>query len=227
TDEDTDSSIRGIFLTDAAELRAFRGEPIDRYIEAIAGLPDLEGGTIKLATSHWVASRQAYVDGRLDVAREEFLAFGDLFDPNHADAHLEAARFDILAGEASLAKQDLEVALLGKRKGRLIDADRISRRAGIAALEGRPTEALAGYRQALTTYRDLDLAWDEALCAIEMATVLDPADPEVRAAADAARPILIRLGAMPFLARLDEALARKPTSSAVRTTAERSEVATG
>jgi len=41
-----------------------------------------------------------------------------------------------------------------------------------------------------------------------MASLLDPAEPEVRAAADAAREILIRLRAQPFLERLDTAMAR-------------------
>jgi hypothetical protein len=41
-----------------------------------------------------------------------------------------------------------------------------------------------------------------------MATLLGPADPDVRAAADAAREILVRLQAAPFLARLDKAMAR-------------------
>ena len=41
-----------------------------------------------------------------------------------------------------------------------------------------------------------------------MATLLEPADPEVRAAAEAAREILVRLRAAPFIARLDAALAR-------------------
>jgi hypothetical protein len=41
-----------------------------------------------------------------------------------------------------------------------------------------------------------------------MGTLLDPADPEVRAAADAAREILVRLEAAPFLARLDASMAR-------------------
>jgi hypothetical protein len=43
-----------------------------------------------------------------------------------------------------------------------------------------------------------------------MATLLDPSDPEVRAAAEAAREILVRLGAKPFLERLEAAMA-KPT----------------
>jgi hypothetical protein len=49
---------------------------------------------------------------------------------------------------------------------------------------------------------------DEALCGLDMALLLDPADPEVRAAADSARQILVWLEAAPFIARLDAALAR-------------------
>jgi hypothetical protein len=41
-----------------------------------------------------------------------------------------------------------------------------------------------------------------------MATILDPTDPEVRAAAEAARETLVRLEAAPFVARLDAAMAR-------------------
>jgi hypothetical protein len=52
------------------------------------------------------------------------------------------------------------------------------------------------------------LAWDEALCGLDMALLLDPSDPEVRAAAEAAHQILVRLEAVPFIARLDAALAR-------------------
>jgi hypothetical protein len=47
-----------------------------------------------------------------------------------------------------------------------------------------------------------------------MATLLDPDGPGVRAAAAAARDILVRLGARPFIARLDAALARSPTDAA-------------
>ena len=86
-------------------------------------------------------------------------------------------------------------------------------RAGVAALDGRSDEALALYREALRDWRDLGLAWDEALCGLDMALLLDPADPEVRAAADASRGILVRLGAAPFVARLDRALARAAVSA--------------
>ena len=41
-----------------------------------------------------------------------------------------------------------------------------------------------------------------------MATLLDPAEPEVRAAADAGREILARLGARPILEQLEAAMGR-------------------
>ena len=41
-----------------------------------------------------------------------------------------------------------------------------------------------------------------------MATLLDPAEPEVRAAIDAGRAILVRLGAQPLIEQLDAAAAR-------------------
>lgn len=64
------------------------------------------------------------------------------------------------------------------------------------------------YRTALRSWRDLGLPFDEALTAVDMATLLDPADAEVRAAAESARETLGRLGARPFLTRLEAALAR-------------------
>jgi len=89
-----------------------------------------------------------------------------------------------------------------------IEADRRTIRAGIAALEGRRADALALYRDALRAWRDLGLAWDEALCGLDMALLLDPADPDVRAAASATRETLVRLEAAPFVARLDAAMTR-------------------
>ena len=68
-------------------------------------------------------------------------------------------------------------------------------------------------------WRTLGLAWDEALAGIDMATLLDPAEQEVRAAAEGARAILVRLGAAPFIERLDAAMAGQ--AAAVGPTATR------
>ena len=92
--------------------------------------------------------------------------------------------------------------------GPWIDSRRVSIQAGLAALGQRPADALGQYADALRRFRDLGVVLDEALTAIEMATLLDPTLPEVRAAADAARGILTRLRARPFLDRLEAAMAR-------------------
>ena len=89
----------------------------------------------------------------------------------------------------------------------------------MAALEGRPAGALASYREALRAWQGLGLAWDEALCAIDMATVLDPADPEVAAAVEMARSTLVRLGAKPMLERL--AASRSRSSEATSRASDR------
>jgi hypothetical protein len=99
-------------------------------------------------------------------------------------------------------------------------------RAGVAALDGRGPEALAGYREALRGYRALELAFDEAVAIVDMATVLpaperDAAD--VGAAFDIARATLTRLGANPFLLRLEAAIASRgiaPVTGAAQPAAE-------
>jgi phage portal protein BeeE len=65
-------------------------------------------------------------------------------------------------------------------------------------------------------WRDLGLAWDEALCAVTMATLLDPSEPEVRAAVETGREVLVRLRARPFLDRLDAAAGRWDRSNPSR-----------
>ncbi len=77
--------------------------------------------------------------------------------------------------------------------GPVIETNRTTIRAGIAALEGRTAEAL---------------------CGIDMATLLDPSDPEVQTVAERSREILVRIGAKPFIERLDAAMARAATTRA-------------
>jgi tetratricopeptide (TPR) repeat protein len=108
---------------------------------------------------------------------------------------------------ASTALADLDSA---GAHGRVVDMNRRTIQAGLAALEGRTGDALSNFREALAGWRTLGSPWREALTGITMATLLEPADPEVRAAAGTAREILVRLGAAPFIARLDAALARSP-----------------
>ena len=124
------------------------------------------------------------------------------------DANGRRSRVNLLlvgdqpAGTWVLVHIDSAVRVLDPAEAGLI-SDALSGLA--AALDGRPTEALAGYRDALRRWRDLGLPWDEALAGIDMALLLDPTDPDVAAAVASSRAILERLGARPFLERLDRA----------------------
>ncbi|HEY4754364.1 MAG TPA: hypothetical protein VIH37_13840, partial [Candidatus Limnocylindrales bacterium] len=116
--------------------------------------------------------------------------------------HLVSSRLHLWAGEERAAAADLTRMRAIPWRGRMLDANAAALGAGITALQGRPDEALNAYRGALRLLKDVGARFDAALVAIDMATLLDPAHQEVRAAASDARELLGRLGAQPFLDRL-------------------------
>ena len=86
--------------------------------------------------------------------------------------------------------------------------DRIAARAGIAALEGRTDEAIAGYREALTRYRSVGSEFEVARIGLDFVTLVGPDHPATREAAGGSRAIFERVRARPYLERLDAATAR-------------------
>jgi hypothetical protein len=106
--------------------------------------------------------------------------------------------------------------------GPVLEADKTRIAAGIAALEGRSVEALAGFRDALRAYQQLGVAFDEAAAVVDMAILL-PSEaldaPDAVAAVSAARVTLTRLGAAPYLARLEQALSAERTGGHAPATA--------
>lgn len=207
-DQEGDPLVRATALANLVCLRAARGEPTASLIADLEALPTGEGDIARPAMLEWSRAWLAFVAGRRDVARTGFHRFAGIMPQQAPDACLMAARASLLSRELDAARQDLAEAEASNRRGRVLEADKTAVRAGIAALEGRTDDALSLYRDAMRTWRNLGLAWDEALCAIDMATLLDPAEPEVRAATESARGILARLGARPFIERLDAALTR-------------------
>lgn len=105
---------------------------------------------------------------------------------------------------------------------------RVLRRGGRALLPGgarRRRLTRVGPRPRGARRSDLGLAWDQALCAIDMATLVDPAQPVV-AAVESVRVILARMRARPFLERLDAAASRSTPAAAPRPAARESTSAT-
>ena len=189
-------------------IGSLRGEDLAeeaRWLEQVLGDSNEKSWREELLEARfWVA----FGAGRSSDAYEAAMAHGQV----HSD---EASQVCPNAAICALWERDHERAIAALAAldstvahGPVVTMHRRTILAGLAAIEGRTGDALSAFREALAGWRDLGSPWREALTAITMATLLEPADPEVRAAAGAAREILGRLGAAPFIARLDAALAR-------------------
>jgi class 3 adenylate cyclase/tetratricopeptide (TPR) repeat protein len=217
--EELDPLTRSVVLADTTQLRALRGEPTAELVADLEAMPTSGVDPVKDGTLAWTRGAVAFATGRYEFSRTQSHRFAEVFPQGVAEGTLLAARCALLSRDAEGAGQDLATVDGTGRRGRAIDADRTTIRAGLAALGGQPNDALALYRESMTVWRDLGLVWDEALCAIDMASLLGPGEPEVRAAAERARETLVRLRAQPLLERLDAAMAvgsARPDSTPVR-----------
>ena len=194
---------------DRAILKALRGgDPSDDLAEAerlVVTVKDTQYSSYCHLGRAWAA----LTDGRLAEARQEAISAAQVtayFVPISLPLAVRAALWAGDVEAASLVAVQLDGSVI---RGQAIALDRVTLRAGIAALEGRRADAIAGYREALRGWRGLGLAFDEAMAALDMAILLAPTEREMaeaHAAIETARETLNRLGARPLLARLDVAM---------------------
>ncbi|MEO6349302.1 MAG: adenylate/guanylate cyclase domain-containing protein [Candidatus Limnocylindrales bacterium] len=209
------------YLVDRAILTAMRGgDPwadIERATAMRAGITDPQYESYDA----WARAWAAFSNGQFAEARKEGLRAAATTSYFHPLAVPLAARAALWAGDAAGAREALD--LLGQTmfRGQALALDKAAIEAGILAVEGRSAEALALYRETLRGWRALKLSWDEALTVVDMATLLGPDDADVRTAADWARTTLARLGAQPYLERLEGALAGTTASTAALAPAAR------
>jgi class 3 adenylate cyclase/tetratricopeptide (TPR) repeat protein len=150
----------------------------------------------------------AFLDGRYAEAVTAFRAVPPGDDSSIVSSWTaRAALFggDIASASAELAALDDDGGFV---QPRVIDLRRTGIRAGIAAATGDVDAALAMFGEVLRAWAGLAVAWDEALTALDMAVLLDPSSPAVRAAAERAHVLFTRMGAVRFLAILDAATSR-------------------
>ena len=184
-------------------FKAARGELRPGALEELERLAAELGDPGGLLIANGVKPELYLLLGRLgDAIREaESQAQDDL---------LNATVFLSVAGHAALWEGDLEtlkrahraLAGLGGR-GPFVAAQRRAQRAGIDGLEGRRTESLAGYRQALRELEDNGAVLDLVYTQIDMVAALGPSEPEVRTQSERARATLERLRAKALLDRLE------------------------
>jgi class 3 adenylate cyclase/tetratricopeptide (TPR) repeat protein len=151
-------------------------------------------------TEAWLA----LADGRLDDAFDKAM--------EAADSLAAAARYGV-AGRAAVwlgdrSRVELVLAKLtqGGFYGPMAKSHRRSLEGARAALEGDREEASTRYQEAIRGWRELGLPLDEGLTGLDLVTLAGPEDPTARASAAEARTVFERLGARPFLARLDATL---------------------
>jgi tetratricopeptide (TPR) repeat protein len=156
---------------------------------------------------HWARAWRGLVSGELATVQTHAAA------ADQATAYFRpltqplAARAALWAGDLQDAQAALDKLTSSPIPGQASALDRLTMGAGIAALEGRRGDAVAGYREAVRGWKQLGCAFDEALTAIDLATVLVPTEremPEAAAVIEGAREALSRMGGPPFLRRLDE-----------------------
>ena len=158
----------------------------------------------------------AWIAGDVETAIRSWRHYAE-WSPLNAPATLpRAARAGLWVGDLESVRHDLDATIATGVHGTVIDAQLVTLRAGIAALEGRVDDSRIHYRDALTRWRELRQEWLEALTCLDLVSLLGPDDPDAPAAADRAREVFERLGARPFLERLDAALADGGRAAAPR-----------
>ena len=205
--EDLGDVDRLLMLNNALIIRVNRGESIETGLAEMARLGAAMSGKWELFVADPKANA-ALANGDYAAARDQFHAVAE-GDPGYGIEYFyRAARGSLLAHDVSDAKALTRELEETGAFGPVAEARLATMRAGIAALEGRTKEAQALYREALAGWRATHSVWDEALTGIDMALLLDAAEPEVVEVAASTREILERLRARPYLERLEAALSQ-------------------
>ncbi|HET7727108.1 MAG TPA: adenylate/guanylate cyclase domain-containing protein [Candidatus Limnocylindrales bacterium] len=158
-----------------------------------------------------------FAQGRFAEAADRWMdvAPGDTL--NGPSASFLAGLASLYGGDAARARRALGQleAVPGHR--RLIALDRRLISAGLLALEGQTDEAIREARAVRDEYERMGLVWRSAHVGLLLASTIGPGHPDVRSAGESARETFARLGARPFLAMLEERLARgRPDTTADR-----------
>jgi len=201
-------------FADRAVLRSLTGQdPQSDIAAAEARLSGIDDSQFE-SYMDWARAWAGLAAGDLDEATKNAVAayeatryFGPLVLPL-------AARAALWRGDTDAARRlvdELDQAFRGAQAGTMLDVDTL--RAGLAALDGRRVDAVAGYREALRGWRQLGCTFDEALAAIDMASLLKPTEremPEAASLVEDARQALLHMEAKPLVARLEAAVADRP-----------------
>jgi tetratricopeptide (TPR) repeat protein len=186
------AAVRGDF--ERAEDSAIKME------QGVEGSTDAEDHANLYLSKAWLD----FTAGRLAEAHRQGLEAARTFTgPTEARATILAGRTALWMGDLDGVREAVQALRQASIRGDWVVNSRRTLEAGLAAKEGRESDAVARYEEAVREWRDLGTPFDLALCHLDRLTVLGPAAPGSDGATREAREIFARLGAVPFIERLN------------------------
>ncbi|HEX5451430.1 MAG TPA: hypothetical protein VFW86_03490, partial [Candidatus Limnocylindrales bacterium] len=195
----------GESIVNRARVMAFRG---DRTAWA-RGMTEARALTAGLSSPQrqwdWAASATdvAIAEGRLADAARESQAIGGNWSGWRMATR---ARIALRSRDLESARIAISSPELPAEMGAVWDLWRLGFGAGVAGLEGRREEAVAGYLESVRLARQMGALMLAADLLLDAVCVLGPDDPATAGFADEARGLFTAAGALAQLDRLDEAL---------------------
>jgi class 3 adenylate cyclase/tetratricopeptide (TPR) repeat protein len=205
-DDSPDELGRNVLSRCLAPLAAWRGDDVRAEVDRLAAWA--EGLAEPTARSQIEELRADVAFGAGDFlgACDTWIVAGSSDTLNASVLYGPAGLAALMGADPGRAAAALAAHEGTGQHGRLSTLDRRLLRAGLAALDGRRVEAIREARAVLLEYERMGLPWRQAVGTLMLVATVGTDEPEVRALAEAAREILVRLGARPFLERLDAAL---------------------
>ena len=207
-DKDLDAIDRLAAVVVVVTIRALRGEPREDLLTELRASENSElqvTQELERAQAMDELARGRLTEASARLERNRTLA-GDI------DDYLWTARIAAWRGDAPALSSALEALQTSGRHGDMAVGLELEIRGGMAALQAAPDEAIRKFKEARDVWRRMDLPWDQALLGLDMASVLDPTLPAVEEAIGQSRAILTRLGARPFLERLESVVGTAPST---------------
>ncbi|MGH3073622.1 MAG: ATP-binding protein, partial [Gaiellales bacterium] len=190
-----------------SQFLSARGEPTDEALSAL----EMVATRISDDYPRWavglVRSDRALMAGDFSAACDLAIAASEI------DRELEPYALGVALRPALWGRDVARTRMVAERldaqpqAAAYVQWTRTSARAGLAAFEGRIDEAVAGFGAALAMMRAVSANMDYALTALDLLVLVGADHPATREPAAEARKIFERVGARPYLDRLDAALA--------------------
>jgi class 3 adenylate cyclase/tetratricopeptide (TPR) repeat protein len=195
--------IRRLFNT--LNILIARGQPTDAALARLETLSAQVSDPFALASLHGLRGDRAMLAAEFSTAVDEAFAAAAAM-VSFAPATLSAAiRAAVRGGDLVRAREAHERIEADPGIGAIVDAGRAAARAGVAELEGRVEDAIAGYRDAIARFRAIGFNVLAGRSALDLVRLVGGRHPAGAEAAAEARTIFERVGAKPYLELLETA----------------------